>query len=185
MKTFWLFSLILCLAAGISGCSSGNRNAAAPAEPKPTAQQAKAAIAERDTERQQLEQIPPPAKNRYMAIHTKENWGNPFLIVGKKTVTLRVMNPEAPQSEAVPGNLLHPPNARKRELELRLSDLPEALAAIPENSWPYGRVVAVEEDAVQARADRIQVRRNVETTIQVLNDLGIVVYEWPGGGMLR
>jgi hypothetical protein len=184
MKRLCLFSFTLCLTAVVGGCSSANQSAT-PAEPKPTPQQAKAAIAERETERQQLEQIPPPAKNRYMAIHTKESWGNPFLIVGKKTVTLRVMNPQAPQSEVVPGNLLHPPNARRRELELRLSDLPEALAAIPENSWPYGRVVAVEEDVVQARADRIQVRRNVETTMQVLNDLGVVVYEWPGAGLLR
>jgi hypothetical protein len=184
MKRLCLFSLTLCLAAVLGACSSGNQSGT-PAVPKPTPQQAKAAIAERDTERQELEQIPPPAKNRYMAIHTKENWGNPFLIVGKKTVTLRVMNPEAPRSDVVPGNLMHPPNARKNELVLRLSDLPEALAAVPENSWPYGRVVAVEEDAVQARADRIQVRRNVETTIQVLNDLGVVVYEWPGPGMLR
>ncbi len=152
---------------------------------KPTPQEAKAAIAERDSERQELEQIPPPAKNRYMAIHTRDNWGNPFLIVGKKTVTLRVTYPEAPQSGLAPGNLMHPANARRRELELRLSDLPEALAAIPESSWPYGRVVAVEEDVVQARADRVQVRRNVETTMQVLNDLGVVVYEWPGAGVLR
>lgn len=184
MRRLCLFFLTLGLAAGLGACSSGNQSGP-PAEPKPTPQQAKAAITEREAERQELEQIPPPAKNRYMAIHTKESWGNPFLIVGKKTVTLRVMNPEAPHSDAVPGNLLHPPNARKRELELRLSDLPEALASIPENSWPYGRVVAVEEDTVQARAERIQVRRNVETTIQVLNDLGVVVYEWPGAGLLR
>jgi hypothetical protein len=25
----------------------------------------------------------------------------------------------------------------------------------------------------------------VETTIQLLNDLGVVVYEWPGAGTLR
>jgi len=185
MKTFCLFFLTLSLAGGLAACSSGNQGGGTPAEPKPTPQQAKAALTERETERQELEQIPPPAKNRYMAVHTKESWGNPFLIVGKRTVSLRVMNPEPPQSNAVPGNLMHPPNARKRELDLRLSDLPEALAAIPESSWPYGRVVAVEEDVVQARADRIQVRRNVETTIQVLNDLGVVVYEWPGTGLLR
>jgi len=184
MKSFCLLSLTLCLAAGLGGCSSGNQGGT-PAEPKPTPQQARAAVAERETERQELEQIPPPAKNRYMAVHTKESWGNPFLIVGKKTVTLRVMNPQPPQSDAVPGNLLHPPNARKRDLELRLSDLPEALASIPQDSWPYGRVVAIEEDVVQARADRIQVRRNVETAIQVLNDLGVVIYEWPGAGLLR
>jgi hypothetical protein len=178
------FVIALGLFAALSACSGGNQSTN-PSEPKPTPQEAKAAVAERDSERQELEQIPPPAKNRYMAVHTRESWGNPFLIVGKKTVTLRVTYPEAPQSDLAPGNLMHPPNARKRELVLRLSELPEALAAVPENAWPYGRVIAVEEDAVQARADRVQVRRNVETTMQVLNDLGVVVYEWPGAGLLR
>jgi hypothetical protein len=184
MKKFCLIFLTLGLAGALCACSSPNPTASAPVA-KPTPQEAKAAIAERDSERQELEQIPPPAKNRYLAVHTRENWGNPFLIVGKKTVTLRVTYPEGPQSSLAPGNLMHPANARRRELELRLSDLPEALAAIPEGSWPYGRVVAVEEDVVQARADRVQVRRNVETTMQVLNDLGVVVYEWPGAGVLR
>lgn len=184
MKRLCLIFLTLGLAGALSACSSPNQTTSAPVA-RPTPQAAKAAIAERDSERQELEQIPPPAKNRYMAVHTRDNWGNPFLIVGKKTVTLRVTYPEAPQSSLAPGNLMHPANARRRELELRLSDLPEALAAIPEDSWPYGRVIAVQEDAVQARADRVQVRRNVETTMQVLNDLGVVVYEWPGAGVLR
>jgi hypothetical protein len=28
-------------------------------------------------------------------------------------------------------------------------------------------------------------RRNVEAAIQMLNDLGVVVYEWSNGGVLR
>jgi len=184
MKRSCSYLLALVLFGALTACSGGNQGENPPAS-KPTPDQANAAVAERETERQELEQIPPPAKTRYMTIHTREGWGNPFLIVGKKTVTLRVTYPEAPQSDVAPGNLLHPPNARKRELELRLSDLPEALAAVPENAWPYGRVIAVEEDAVQAHADRVQVRRNVETTMQVLNDLGVVAYEWPGAGLLR
>jgi hypothetical protein len=183
MNRFRLLSLLLGLAAALLGCSPGNH--AGPPAAQPTPQEAKAAAQERDTDRQQLDQIPPPAKSRYLAIHTRESWGNPFLIVGKKNVTLRIMYPEPPQSAIAPGALMHPPNARKRELVLRLSDLPEALAALPEDSWPYGRVIAVEEDPVAARADRIQVRRNVETTMQVLNDLGVVVYEWPGNEMLK
>jgi hypothetical protein len=183
MNRFRLFSITLGFAAMLSACSSGNQST--PAVPGPTPQQSRAAVEERDTDRQQIEQIPPPAKSRYLAIHTRESWGNPFLIVGKKTVTLRIMYPEGPQSDIAPGGLMHPPNARKRELVLRLSDLPEALAALPEESWPYGRVIAVEEDALAARADRIEVRRNVETTIQVLSDLGVVVYEWPTSGLLR
>jgi hypothetical protein len=79
----------------------------------------------------------------------------------------------------LPGNLLQPANARKRVLDLRFSDLPEALASVPQESWPYGRVVALEEDPNEVRGDRIQIRRNVESTIEMLNNLGVVVYEWP------
>jgi hypothetical protein len=171
------------LALTLSACSRGNQTQ--DAAPKPTPQEMKAAAQERATDSEQLSQIPPPAKSRYMAIHTRESWGNPFLIVGKKTVTLRIMYPEGPQGAIAPGQMMHPSGARKRELALRLSDLPEALTALPEDSWPYGRVIALEEDPIAPRADRIQVRRNVETTIQVLNDLGVVVYEWPAPGALR
>lgn len=167
----------------LGACSRGNQNQSEA--PAPTPQESKAAAQERDSDRQQLDQIPPPSKSRYMAIHTRESWGNPFLIVGKKTVTLRVMRPEGPQSAIAPGSMMHPAGARKQELVLRLSELPEALAAMPQDSWPYGRVIALEEDPTAPRPDRIQVRRNVETTIQVLNDLGVVVYEWPGPGSLR
>lgn len=183
MNRSFSFVITTLLVIALSACS--RRNQSQGAADKPTPQEIKAAAQAQATDRQQLDQIPPPAKSRYMAIRTRESWGNPFLIVGKKTVTLRMMYPEGPQSEIAPGSLMHPSGARKRELVLRLSELPEALAALPEDSWPYGRVIALEEDPTAPRADRIQVRRNVETTIQVLNDLGVVVYEWPGPGSLR
>jgi hypothetical protein len=44
--------------------------------------------------------------------------------------------------------------------------------------WPYGRVIAVEEDPTAPRQDGPAVRRNVEATMQMLSDLGVVVYEW-------
>jgi hypothetical protein len=175
--------LLFALMMTLSSCSHGSQDQAVA--PKPSAQEVKAAAQARDTDRQQLDQIPPPSKSRYLAIHTKESWGNPFLIVGKKTVTLRMMYPEGPQSAVAPGEMMHPAGARKRELDLRLADLPEALATLPEEAWPYGRVIALEEDPLALRADRIQVRRNVEAVIQTLNDLGVVVYEWPGAGGLR
>jgi hypothetical protein len=56
--------------------------------------------------------------------------------------------------------------------------LPAALNAIPENSWPYGRVVAVEEAHDAPASARPAIRRNVEATIKTLSDLGVVVYEW-------
>jgi hypothetical protein len=75
--------------------------------------------------------------------------------------------------------MLRPVAARRQELELRLSDLNSAVAAIPEGAWPYGRVIAVAESPSAAPKDRPRVRRNVEAVIRQLNDLGVVVEEWP------
>jgi hypothetical protein len=173
MNRFSPLCAIVALAALSAGCGRHN---SADQPPKPGPQQAKAA--QQASDRALLDQIPPPVKSRYLAIRTKDNWENPFLVVSEKTVSLRVMNPAPPHNPVLPGNLMQPASARKTELELRLSDLPDALASIPEDRWPYGRVVAVEEDPAEVRADRIQVRRNVEATINMLNDLGVVVDEW-------
>lgn len=162
------------LAAGCQHSQTSSKPSAAP-----TRQQVKAARQEQSSDRELLEQIPPPAKSRYMAIRAKASWENPYLVVSAKTVSLRIMYPTPPQSSLIPGKLMQPANARKRVLELRLNDLPEALASLPQDSWPYGRVIALEEDPNEVRADRVQVRRNMEAAIQTLNDLGVIVYEWP------
>ena len=176
-------------AALLAGCSSRVKNAADAAYEARKAQQQKvrAAAHDRDEARQQLEQVPPPAKSRYLAVHTQENWQNPFLVVGHDSVNLRVIYPDQGQGDGATGGLLRPSSARRQEMEVRLADLPKALAAIPENAWPYGRVIAVEEGATRSKPERPQIRRNVETTIQILNDLGIVVDEWTGptGSLLR
>ena len=72
--------------------------------------------------------------------------------------------------------------ARRRDLNVRIGDLPAALNAIPESSWPYGRVVAVEEAHEVPVSARPQVRRNMETVVKTLNDLGIVIYDWSESG---
>lgn len=169
------------IALAALGAASGCHNSATKNGATPTPQQAQAARKEEASDSLLLAQIPPPAKGRYMAIRSKSGWENPFVVVGKKTVSLRVMYPPPPQSNLLPGHLLQPTNARKRVLDLRISDLPEALASVPSDSWPYGRVVALEEDPNEVRSDRIEIRRNVETTIEMLNNLGVVVYEWPYG----
>ena len=69
-----------------------------------------------------------------------------------------------------------------RTWNVRVSDLPAALNAIPENSWPYGRVVAIEEAHDTPPAERPAVRRNMEAAMKTLGDLGVVVYEWNEGG---
>jgi hypothetical protein len=93
-------------------------------------------------------------------------------------VTLHVMMADANPSEIGQGGLLRPVGARRRNLDVRLSDLPTALNAIPTNAWPYGRVIAVEEAHAIPVSARTQVRRNVESVYKTLGDLGVVVYEW-------
>jgi hypothetical protein len=174
---------------GLAGCSKippppAQATAQATSDARRAAQAAQQA---KDADRQQIDQIPPPAKSRYLAVHTDESWANPFLIVGRETIRLRVILPDPTPNAYGTGTMLRPADARKQQLDLRLSDLPDALAAVPQGAWPYGRVVAVEETPIAAKADRPAVRRNVEATIQMLNDLGVVVDEWtgPNGSLLR
>jgi hypothetical protein len=74
--------------------------------------------------------------------------------------------------------MLRPVGARREDLNVRMSDLPSALEAVPASAWPYGRVVAVEEAHETPQSARPAVRRNVEATLKTLSDLGVVVYEW-------
>ena len=127
--------------------------------------------------------MPLPSKTVYMAIHTRQSWANPFLIVGKSTVNLSMLYPPMGPPNQPGDSVLRPVAARRRVLDLRLANLSEALTAMPAEAWPYGRVVAVEEDPTAPRKDGPAVRRNVEATMQVLSDLGVVAYEWPQNGL--
>jgi hypothetical protein len=185
--TAFVVGAALILVAGYVGCRrSETPSAAAPDAAAQAREQAKeeaqAAAKKIDAARAELEQIPPPAKSRYIAIHTAESWNNPFLIVSSENVTLRVISPDQTSSPALPSAMLKPAKARRQELELRLADLPDALGALPPEDWPYGRVIAVEEDPAETRANRLQVRRNVEAAMGILNNLGVVIYEWPASG---
>ncbi|HUB20701.1 MAG TPA: hypothetical protein VL990_18830 [Acidobacteriaceae bacterium] len=187
MKCLAAMAAVLILVLAVASCSRSARHPASAIEAAAAArehalQQARAAAAARDQDRQELESIPLPSKNVYMAIHTRQSWTNPFLIVSKSTVNLTVLLPDNGPAGSPGSEFLRPVAARRRELDLRLSDLPQALAATPEGVWPFGRVIAVEEDPLEQKSDRAQIRRNVEATEQTISDLGIVVYEWPPAG---
>ena len=120
-----------------------------------------------------------------MAIHNLSGWENPYLTVQENMATLHVTVADANPSTLGAGGMLRPAAARRQDVIIRTSDLPTALAAVPESSWPYGRVVAVEEAHDTPQSARPAVRRNVEATLKTLGDLGIVVYEWNEGGGFR
>lgn len=172
-----LFPALLLSPFALTGCSH---------QPAPTAAEAKAIAAEQrqeaDVARQQMDLIPPPSKMRYMAVKSLSSWENPYLTVQGGMVTLHVMLADANHSDLGTGGMLRPVGARRRDLNVRVADLPTALNAIPESSWPYGRVVAVEEAHEVPVSARAEVRRNMETVMQALSDLGVVVYEWNENG---
>jgi hypothetical protein len=169
--------LLLC-----AGCRRGAPpSAQQQLTPRQLAQQQARALAKQEaTARVSLEEIPPPSKHLYVNVRSTDAWQNPFLTVHRDTLTLRIIFPQQTSSALDAGTLLHPVAARRQELEIRISDLPEALAAVPDFAWPYGRVVAIEESPTAARQDRPQVRRNVEQAIRIVNDLDVVVDEWTG-----
>lgn len=141
--------------------------------------QAQAAASKRDQQRAELAHVPLPTKSMYVDVHEPGAWINPFLSVDADYLTLRVTMADANPSNLGQGTLLRPEAARRQEVQLRLNDLADALIALPPGAWRYGRVIAVAESPLAGRKDRPKVRRNVEAAIQQLNDLGIVVEEWP------
>jgi hypothetical protein len=175
-------SLVLLTAASVglafplllSGCNRAAAGTVATASPQVI-----------ESAREQISLIPPPSKTRYMAIHTLDSWENPYLTVQENMATLHVTLADANPSSLGAGGMLRPIGARRQDVTVRVSDLPAALNAIPENSWPYGRVVAVEEAHDAPASARPAIRRNVEATIKTLGDLGVVVYEWNEGGGLH
>lgn len=167
-----VLSCALVLPLTLTGCHNGS------SEPVATATLVEQQRQALESARQQLELIPPPSKTRYMAIRSLTSWENPYITVQGDMVTLHVLMADANPSDMGQGGLLRPVGARRRNLDVRLSDLPTAMNAIPTNAWPYGRVVAVEEAHEVPVSARTQVRRNVESVYKTLGDLGIVVYEW-------
>lgn len=166
----------------MAGCHRGGQTKS-PQEP--TAQQvqkeqARELARNEATARDSLQNIPPPSKHLYVNVHSTDAWQNPLLTVHRDTLTLRIMFPLQTSSALDAGTLLHPTAARRQELEIRMKDLPEALSAVPDYSWPYGRVVAIQESPEASRQDRAQVRRSVEQAIRIVNDLDVVVDEWNG-----
>ena len=140
---------------------------------------AQATATVRDQQRAELARVPLPTKSLYVDVHEPGAWINPFLSVDAATLSLRVTLADANPSNVGQGTLLRPEAARRQEMQLRPGDLAEAIAALPPGAWRYGRVIAVAESPLASRKDRPKVRQNVEAAIQLLNDLGIVVEEWP------
>lgn len=136
------------------------------------------------TRREQMEMIPPPSKNRFLAIRSLDAWQNPYLIVQAGMLELHVTVGDANTSPMGLGGMLRPVGARRQELNIDLNNLGEAVASIPQSAWPYGRVIAIAEATKTPASMLPTVRRNLELAIGTLSDLGVVAYD-PTEGNLR
>jgi hypothetical protein len=132
-----------------------------------------------DKQREALSHVPLPTKSMYVDVHDPSAWSNPFIAVGTEAIHLRIVQADANPSDMGKGTMLRPEGARRQEIEIRPKDLADAMVALPQGAWQYGRVVAVAELPGASAKDRPKIRRNVEAAIRQLNDLGIVVEEWP------
>jgi hypothetical protein len=163
------YILPIFLAVLLNGC----KHAPAILQPQPSTDQKEMADAQME-----LAQVPLPVKSRYLTVHSLSEWENPYLTVQAEIITLHVLMPDDNPSPLGQGGMLRPIGARRQELTLRLGDLPQALTAIPVEAWPYGRVITVEEQHGADSSAEPAVRRNVEATLKMLNDLGLVADEW-------
>jgi hypothetical protein len=182
IKRFAMMGLLLAVA--IVACHKeekavvGVAQDAVNAEHKAQAE-AQATAAERDQQRTALAVIPLPTKSMYMDVRDQSAWANPFLSVGADTFDLRITLADANPSAAGRGTAPHSLAAHSQHIQVRPEELAKAVVALAPSAWRYGRVIAVAESSQANRQDRTKVRRNVEDAIQELNDLGIVVQEWP------
>ena len=169
-------SLVVLCTLSFAGCRSEKQAVTKMSAVEHQAQQASQL---RDQERAQLSKIALPTKSRYVDVHEPGAWSNPFISFDSKMVNLRITLADANPSAFGAGGMLRPTAARRREVQINSKDLVDALIALPEDAWPYGRVVAIEESPLADRKMRPQIRRQIEEAIRQLNDLGVVVDEWP------
>ena len=111
-----------------------------------------------------LQAIPAASPEKYHNMKNMRDWKNPTLIVREDGIgLLDLANHEI--------HILKP------------EDVPTALANLPSSAWPYGRVVAVQLNAMvsDAEQDKIRMRENRALLIGTLESLKITVNEVPSG----
>ncbi len=169
VRTFGFSPLLLLVPVLISGCKSA---------PPDTAAARLEHTQQIDAARQDLQQIPPPSKHLYLNVQRMEDWQNPWLTVQEKMISVHVLMADANPSDLGKGTMLRPQAARVQVLNVDPKNIAEALNAIPRDAWPYGRVIAIEEAHDAPKEARPALRRNIETAVDTLSSIGVVVDEW-------
>lgn len=104
--------------------------------------------------------IPPPDANKYSGVRDARDWQNPYLMVNRNGIDAR------------------PISAATEALTMSPTDV-AYLEKLPSVAWPYGLIVAVQENGVRAPDDDAPLKRNREELIRLLEKAGIKVSLWP------
>jgi hypothetical protein len=101
--------------------------------------------------------IPEPTPEKYRSLVHMKCWRNPYLIIRVDGV-----------------GLLDPDDHLERIL--KPEELTQTLGNLPTSAWPYGRVVAVTENSLQASADDIiKIRKNRAVVAGTLESMHVLI----------
>jgi hypothetical protein len=104
-----------------------------------------------------IQQIPAADSQKYASMRDMKAWRNPYLIIRVDGVALL--------------------DAANNEQQMVPSEkLPDALAKLPASSWPYGRVVAIQEVGASAsEEDKARLRRNRALVAGTLESMHVLI----------
>jgi hypothetical protein len=115
-----------------------------------------------DTGASQLKnRIPPPDPNKYRSVRDARDWQNPYLMVQANGIDARPISAATEAPTLSPGEVV------------------AYLEKLPSIAWPYGLVVAVQENGVRAPGDGARIKRNREKLVRLLEKAGVKVDLWP------
>ena len=107
--------------------------------------------------------IPSARPRQYEAVLVAKDWRNPYLVIGPDSIELIAIG------------------LPSRRTTVASTDLQRTLASLPVTAWPYGRVVAVQEDSIRVpERDDKPIADNLNATLAILKRLQVRVERWPG-----
>jgi hypothetical protein len=103
--------------------------------------------------------ISPADPNKYRSVRDARDWQNPYLMVQVNGVRLV--------------------NTAMETRTMSPAEVVAYLEKLPPIAWPYGLVVAVQENGVRALDDDAGIKRNREELLVILEKAGVKVDLWP------
>jgi hypothetical protein len=105
--------------------------------------------------------VAPPDSSKYSSVSDARHWQNPYLMVQANGIGARLI------STATDAPITSP------------RDVVAYLEKSPTIAWPYGLVVAVQENSLRNAGDDAPIKRNREELVRLLEEAGIKVDLWP------